>query len=153
MATAPKPAALKLITGRGHGRDAGGRKVKTPPAFRRISPTAPKWLSPVAAAEWAKVVPELMRLDLLKEIDGPALATYCETWAEFVAATMELQAHGRLTIQANQGEIPHPAVAIRRNAGRELRAWANQFGLTPSAEQALGKDGGDTDGDSNPFAG
>lgn len=150
---AAKPAALKLVTGRSPGKDAGGRPVKTPPAFRRIPPTAPAWLSPEAATEWERVVPELRRLDLLKEVDGPALAAYCETWAEFVAATRELQAWGRLTIEAKQGEIPHPAVAIRRNAGRELRAWAGQFGLTPVAEQALGKDGGDGEGESNPFAG
>jgi P27 family predicted phage terminase small subunit len=149
---AVKPAALKLVTGRGNGKDAGGRKVKTPPAFRRIPPTAPSWLGPVAAAEWSRVVAELQRLDLLKETDGPSLAAYCETWAEFVAATLELQAHGSLTIDAKQGEIPHPAVAIRRNAGRELRSWANQFGLTPSSEQMLGRDGGDGEGEANPFA-
>jgi P27 family predicted phage terminase small subunit len=149
---APKPAALKLVTGRGNGKDSGGRPVKTPPAFRRVAPEPPEWLSPTARAEWDRVVVELQRLDLLKETDGPSLAAYCETWAEFHAATIELQAHGRLTIDARQGEIPHPAVAIRRNAGRELRAWAGQFGLTPSAEQVLGKDAGDADAD-NPFAG
>lgn len=148
-----KPAALKLLNGRGNGKDAAGRKVKVAPAFRRISPVAPDWLSPVAAVEYARVVEELARLDLLKETDGPSLVAYCETWAEFVAASLELQAWGRLTIEAKQGEIPHPAVSIRRNAGRELRSWAGQFGLTPVAEQTLGRDGGDGEGDDNPFAG
>jgi phage terminase small subunit len=47
--------------------------------------------------------------------------------------------------------MANPAVAIARNAGRELRGFAAQFGLTPSTEQALAKAADDGDED-NPFA-
>ncbi len=152
MPRAAQPAQLKLLKGRGNGTDSGGRKVAPAPAFKRLPPEAPEWLSDEARAEWDRVLPGLTRLDILKEEDRAALAAYCETWAEFVQATRALQEHGSLTITAAQGEIPHPAVAIRRNAGAQLRTWANQFGLTPSAEAALSTSKGGNDGDEDPFA-
>ena len=155
MITVPrtsKPAGLKLIDGRAPGRDSGGRKVNTGPDFKRVPPEAPDWLSEEAAAEWARVMPELSRLDLVKESDRAALAAYCEAWAVFVDATLTVQREG-LTIEARQGTLAHPAVAIARAAGREVRSWAAHFGLTPSTEQALARSGGDDGGEENPFAG
>lgn len=154
MARTAQPAALKLLNGRGNGTDSGGRKVNTPPAFRRIAPNPPSWLSHEAAAEWRRVVPGLQRLDLLKEGDRAALAAYCETWAEFVAATKVLQARGSLTYTSATGDPKtHPAVVIRKNASTQLRAWSIHFGLTPSAESGLAKGGSDDAEDGNPFAG
>ena len=145
------PAPLQLLHGRGEGVDSGGRKVKTTPEFRRIAPKPPTWLSKEAAAEWRRVVPGLTRLDLLKEEDRATLTAYCETWSTFVDATRQVRREG-LTIDAKQGTLPHPAVGIARNAGRELRAFANLFGLSPASEMALGKVTGGED-DDNPFGG
>jgi len=150
MPRAAKPAALRLVEGRGNGRDSGGRKVIDAPSFKRVPPSAPEWLSDEAVAEWNRVVPELTRLDIVKAEDRAVLATYCETWSEFKAATLALQEHGSLTIEAKQGEIPHPAVAIRRNAGHRLQLLAREFGLTPSSEQSLAKESDDGE-DDNPF--
>ena len=149
MGRPAQPPALKLLKGRGQGVDSGGRKVKPTPKFRRVSPNPPTWLSREAKAEWKRVIPELQRLELVKGEDRAALAAYCETWAVFVAATRTVQDEG-LTIDAKQGTLPHPAVGIARNAGKELRAWANQFGLTPSAENALQLPEVTDDGE-NPF--
>lgn len=152
MARATQPAKLRLLTGRSPGRDSGGRKVEAPPAFKRVPPRPPTWLSTEAKAEWRRVVPELSRLDLVKEQDRAALAAYCEAWATFVVATRTVQEEG-MVINAKQGKLAHPCVAIARNAGREMRSWAAHFGLTPSTEQALARGGGDDGDEANPFAG
>jgi P27 family predicted phage terminase small subunit len=159
MGRTPQPAALKLIKGRTEGRDSGGRVVTPGPDFRRIAPAAPDWLSPEAAAEWARVVPGLQRLDLLKEEDRAVLAAYCETWSTFVTATRMVTLEGitsEITTTSASGAettrvVAHPAVAIARNAGRELRGFAAQFGLTPASEQALAR-GADDGEEDNPFA-
>ncbi|GAA1780897.1 MULTISPECIES: phage terminase small subunit P27 family [Actinomycetes] len=152
MPRTAKPAGLKLIEGRSSGRDSGGRKVNSGPDFKRLPPEAPDWLSPEAAAEWDRVLPELSRLDLVKESDRAALAAYCEAWATFVEATLTVQQEGQF-IEARQGKLAHPAVGIARAAGREMRSWAAHFGLTPSTEQALARSGGDDGDEANPFAG
>lgn len=159
MGRTAQPAALKLISGRGNGTDSGGRKVNPGPAFRRIAPRPPSWMSPEAKAEWRRVTPGLQRLDILKEEDRATLAAYCETWSQFVTATRTVSAEGITTevtsVSASGAEttrtVAHPAVAIARAAGRELRAYAAQFGLTPSSEQALAR-GADSGEDDNPFA-
>ncbi|GAA4680405.1 phage terminase small subunit P27 family [Nocardioides nanhaiensis] len=145
----PEPAPLKLLKGRGEGRDSGGRPVKPDPGFRRVAPEPPFWLEGEALDEWQRVVPELARLDILKEGDAATLATYCEMWQTFVEATATLKREG-MFIDARQGTLAHPAVAIQRNAAREVRGIAAHFGLTPSAEQALARGAADDD-EGNPF--
>lgn len=150
MGRTAQPAALRLIKGRAPGKDSAGREVKAGPAFKRLPPEAPEWLSEEAAAEWARVVPGLARLDLLKPEDRAALAAYCEAWASFRVATEAVQREG-LTIEAKQGLLPHPAVGMARAAGREVRAWAAHFGLTPSTEQALARGSENEPDPDNPF--
>jgi P27 family predicted phage terminase small subunit len=154
------PANLKLLQGRGLGQDSGGRPVKPPPPFMRKPPSAPSWLSKEAAAEWRRVVPGLTRLRLLKVEDRAMLTAYCETWATYVLATRDVHEHG-LTIEVQSvtkdGDIatstkPNPSVLMARQAGKELRAFAIHFGLSPSSEAALGQDDGADDA-GNPFAG
>jgi P27 family predicted phage terminase small subunit len=160
MGRTAAPAALKLLTGRADGRDSGGRKVNPGPAFRRVPPRPPTWLSPEAKAEWKRVAPGLARLDLLKEEDRAMLAAYCETWSVFVAATRDVTRTGLTIIQTtrrpdgsvSERTVANPSVAIARNAGRELRGFAAQFGLSPSTEQALSRGADDGNEDDNPFA-
>lgn len=148
----PKPAALKLIEGRGNGRDSGGRKVQQPPGFTRLPPEPPSWLPNAARAEWDRVVPELQRLQLLKPIDRAALTAYCLTWDRLVRAQQEMEEDGSVLAMNSQGRVRHPAVAVIEAASKELRAWAAEFGLTPAQEVRVGgKDAGDGSQDDNPF--
>lgn len=147
---AAKPAALKILTGRGDGKDSAGRPVNTGPVFVRVPPEPPEDLTGEALDEWNRVVPGLARLELLKPEDRALLVTYCETWAVFMEATDAIRNEG-LFIDAKQGLLPHPAVGIQRTAGRELRTLAAHFGLSPLTEQALGRGAGDGD-DDDPFA-
>lgn len=132
----PRPVALKLLEGRGNGLDSGGRKIASTPAFKRLPPEPPEWLGVEAAAEWKRVAPELSRLDLLKEGDRAAFTAYCLTWERLVEAQRVIAEEGVLG-HNSQGRVRHPAIAIVEAASKELRSWASEFGLTPSAESKL----------------
>jgi P27 family predicted phage terminase small subunit len=148
----PRPAGLKLIEGRGPGRDSGGRIVAPTPSFERSAPPAPGWLPDEARAEWERVVPELDRLGLLKSIDRAALAAYCMVWHRFVEASAIVAAEGMVLHDDKQGRAQrHPALLTAEAASKELRAWASEFGLTPSAEQRLAGAKGDDGDQGNPF--
>lgn len=148
----PKPPGLKLIEGRGNGRDSGGRPVAVTPEFVRGAPEPPDWLPDEARDEWDRVVPQLDQLGLLKALDRAVLTAYCLTWARMVEAYKDV-ASGALTTRGSQGQlVKHPSVMVLETATRELRALAAEFGMTPSAEGRLGaKDGRDGD-QGNPFA-
>lgn len=146
------PAGLKLIEGRGKGRDSGGREVKPAPGFRRLPPERPDGLGPAAALVWDQLVGELQRLQLLKPIDGPALQMACEAYVRWQAAVDQLAAEG-MTYTSDSGLVKlHPLVGVAERAAAEYRAWCAEFGLTPAAESKLtAPESGD--GEENPFAG
>lgn len=151
-APSPMPRGLKLVTGRSPGRDSGGREVPQTPGFVRLPPEAPDWLWGEARDLWNRTVPELQRLELTKAVDAPALAAYCLAYQRLVQAQKLVDDEGLLG-ENSQGRVRHPAVAIVEAASKELRAWAVEFGLTPSAEQRVGKPEGGSDGQgADPFA-
>jgi P27 family predicted phage terminase small subunit len=154
-----RPVALKLLEGRGHGRDSGGRKVAETPLFKRVPPEAPEWLPTEARAEWDRVVPELARLELTKPVDRAALTAYVLTWQRLVDASKLIAEHPDVTYVVkdlkgegvetdsmvgygllgynSQGIVRAPWVAIIEAASKDLRAWCAEFGFTPSAEAKL----------------
>jgi len=156
----PKPAPLKLIEGRGNGRDSGGRKVPTPPMFTRIPPEKPDHLTPYASEIWDRIVQDLPKLGLLKEVDGPSLEMLCETYSRWrVAVEMRMAAQKQapgtkgLIAKNSQGFVIAPWVNAETQASKEFRAWCAEYGLTPAAEMKLAMPTGDDEGDMNPFAG
>lgn len=146
----PKPPHLKLIEGRGNGRDSGGRLVPQTPKFRRLPPEKPDWLPGEASAEWDRVVGELANIEVLKPVDRAALTAYCLAWDRMVEAQRLVTEEGVLG-ENSQGRVRHPAVAIVEAASKELRAWAAEFGFTPSAENKLTVREAD-DAEEDPFA-
>lgn len=158
-----QPAKILEMKGRRPGQDSGGRPIVQPPKFQRDAPSMPEWMSPEARAEWHRVTPGLTSLDILKPEDRAMLVAYCETWSTYkmalgrVADDGETVEHtvystgpnGRTTRTAT---IVNPFIAVARAAGKELRGFAAQFGLSPSSETALGKAADDgAGGEDNPF--
>lgn len=148
--TVPTPAKLKLLEGRGHGRDSGGRLVQEPPAFKRLPPAKPDDLSEDAAQLWDQFVAELSRLSLVKPLDGAALEILCETYARWKRAKRERI--DLITKGAHGGRVADPLVGIEERASKDFRAWCAEFGLTPAAEAKLSTPDADGGDDANPFA-
>jgi len=136
VAAPAKPAALKLLNGRGNGKDSAGREINMGPAFVRDAPEPPSWLDREAKAEWRRVVPELDRLNLLARVTRSSLVGYCQTWSMYVTAIKELQ-QTSMFYEAKQGLIPHPAVNTSLKCSAELRRWAVEYGMTPASEQKI----------------
>lgn len=151
--TKPAPVSLQLLKGKGDGKDSGGREIKHPPKFKREAPAKPDTLSDLAACMWDQIVEELEGLDVLKRIDGPALAMACETYAAWHDAR-DLRIARGLTTSGSTGQLTTaPWVTIERAAAKDFRAWCSEFGLTPSAEMRLAKGSDDGADEDNPFAG
>lgn len=149
------PPSLKLLEGRGNGKDSGGREVKQTPGFVRLPPEPPDFLTGEALECWEKTVPELARLQLTKPIDAPALAGYCLAYQRLSTAQRAINESGQhsgLLAENSQGLVRSPYVAIVEAASKELRAWAQEFGLTPAAEVRVVQQEGGGGGD-NPFSG
>ena len=102
----------------------------------------------------ARVVPGLEALDILKPEDRAALTVFCETWSRFVAAVKLYRAEGIVLVNPDSGRAhKHPAVGVAEVASAQLRAFAAEFGLTPSTEQRIGAMTADDGSAYNPFGG
>ena len=86
--------------------------------------------------------PELERLGLLTILDRVAFACYCQSYAKFKAAERFLKKHGttyRIPKRNKEGEVisfyiaPFQEVAIANQCLKHIRAFASEFGLTPSS--------------------
>lgn len=140
------PTALKVITGNPGKRplnDAEPQPTATPPK-------CPTWLSASAKKKWKELAPELSRMGLLTIVDGDVLASYCQAWAEFEAATRTIEEEGRTVMSGGKvigdgpdasvlgGQMqPHPAVAMQRSAWKAIKDFASLFGLDPSSRSRL----------------
>jgi len=162
VARPAQPAKLLLLNGRADGKDSAGRPVAPPPAFKRLAPNPPTWLSREAKAEWKRIVPGLTRLDLVKPEDRATLTTYCELWSRWVTATRDIAANGQVvrntSVKKDGTEsawwTKNPSVAVAEQAETRLRQYANDFGLTPAGERNVSKRDDDRgDNEANPFAG
>jgi P27 family predicted phage terminase small subunit len=150
---APDPVPLKILKGRGNGRDSMGRPIPEVPKFNRGAPDPPPWLEDEAKAEWARIAPELERLDLLKPEDHAVFTAYCATWSMYLEAIRRVRREGITATNPSSGRIStHPAVHVAMAAGRDLLRYAQEFGLTPAAELNLGKPPRPEAGDDDPFA-
>lgn len=163
MSRPPDPVALRLLKGPGGGRDQAGVKIPVLPGMVRRAPAPPVEVTgdPLALAVWGQVVPHLEKADVLREVDVAALSGYCTSYAHYQRIEQALQAEvgehgvdGYLKPTRDGTPTLNPLWRARDMANTQLKAWARELGLTPSAEHVLGRPPADAavPSDDNPFA-
>jgi P27 family predicted phage terminase small subunit len=149
----PEPIPLKILKGRGNGKDIAGRPIPTPPAFERGIPDCPAWLSPGAKEVWETYGPMLDDVDAIKVADGLVFAVLCETAASYAAAVQRVWEQGEVLYNEKTGcAHKNPLVTVVEAARRDLLKLATQFALTPVSEVALATPAIDDDDPDDPFA-
>lgn len=131
----PKPTALKLVQGNPGRRPIG----KDEPVPDVTAPDCPAHLTADAKAEWDRIMPLLVRLKVVSELDTAALALYCQAfarWQEAERRIAEQKAKGGdgLLVKAPSGyPIQNPYLAIANRAMEDCHKYLQQFGLSPAA--------------------
>lgn len=134
----PKPTALRLLEGDVSHRPSNSLEPK--PAL--VMPRCPQWLSPEAKKGWRRLAPQLHRLRVLTEVDGDALAAYCQTYSRWKDAEQFIAKHGAVyPLRDDSGRIKCmqqvPQVSIARTLLLVLRAYQQEFGLTPASRSRV----------------
>lgn len=130
----PQPTAQRRLRGNPGKRALNDRE----PTPELAVPECPDWLNDDARAEWKRIVPELVTMNLLTRVDRAALACYCQAWATFKAAQREVDERGLTMTVGEQGfEMQRPEVGIASKAMQQIKAFAAEFGFTPSARTSI----------------
>jgi P27 family predicted phage terminase small subunit len=145
---APKPTALKLIEG-----SRKDRINQREPIPRGLPPAPPPELAADVRQIWDYTVRELDVMGILFAADRDSLVCYCEAVVAHRKASA-LLARSSVLVKGLHGTlVRNPALQIQRDAAAVVRAFAQEFGLTPSARSRIeGKDASDGAED-NPFSG
>jgi P27 family predicted phage terminase small subunit len=144
---------LKILKGRGNGKDVAGRPIPTPPAFERGIPDCPAWLSPGAKEVWETYAPMLDDVAAIKVADGLVFAALCETAASYSVAVQGVWQQGEVLFNPKTGcAHKNPLVGVAEAARRDLLRLAAQFGLTPVSEVSLATPAAPEPDDDDPFA-
>ena len=132
---APKPTVVKVLQGN-PGKRALPKGEPMPATADRV-PSAPRWLSEEARAEWKRLAPRLHAVGLLTEVDTQALGLLCESFAQYVAAKAIVDREGLLLMSDKGNAYQHPAAGLMTQARGELMKWAREFGMTPAARSRI----------------
>ncbi len=139
----PKPTALKLLTGNPGKRPINKREPKPTPK----APGMPSTLSQEAKAEWRRVIAELDRIGIVTRVDRGALDAYCRAYARMVQADRHVQQFGVVLLEETGHSFDGTAIFVRpvknpncqvfKECAAIVRAFAAEFGLTPSARTRI----------------
>lgn len=145
MRTRPKkPTALYAI-------DGGQRKSRTnadEPMPEPISdvPPAPPHLTAKASAEWDRIVPLMMAVNMLTDMDLAPLASYCQCQGDVIEMSLKMAdlakqdksgTGGRVVTSAGGSVYLNPLVAALQGARRDMVRYAAELGLTPSSRAGV----------------
>lgn len=131
----PKPSNLKVLNG-----NPGKRKLNDKePQFKipEKVPPAPTTLGSAGKKEWRRLAPELHILGLLTVADLKTFEAYCASFELYVLAKQKVEEYG-LTDMTDKGNvIQRPEVGIMNTALKNMKSFAQEFGLTPSSRTNL----------------
>lgn len=131
---APKPTALRLL----HG-DRSDRVNDAEPLPSSAPVEPPDYLDADALDVWARVAPDLIRQGVLTHWDVDALAVFCTAVVHHRRAVEYVNRTSVLLKGRNEADVvvKHPAMQIIRDQAAIIRAFGQEYGLTPSARSQL----------------
>lgn len=143
---APKPTALRLL----HG-DRKDRINEREPVARDTLPELPDNVSGEVRQVWEYTLGELQVMRCVAAADRDSLLAYCEAVVVHRKASAVLAKTPVLVKGIHGNMVRNPALQIQRDAAQTIRAFAQEFGLTPSGRTRIQTEA--THGErENPFA-
>lgn len=130
---APKPTALKLLTG-----NAGKRAPsKREPKLKAEKPRTPAHLNATAKHAHKGLCELLLSMGVLTVADGKGLELLCAAYAEWRGLAKIVKTEGYTYETTNgQGERmikARPEVAMGSDAWKRVKSMIVEYGLTPSS--------------------
>jgi P27 family predicted phage terminase small subunit len=129
----PKPTRIKALTGNPGKRPFNPHEPRPLPAL----PNCPPELSPVARQEWARLIAELAKLNLVTQLDRGALAAYCVAYALWLEAIGQVQRHGTVVKSPTGYPVQSPFLAIANRQAEIMVRIAAEFGFTPASRSRI----------------
>jgi len=132
----PKPTQLKVLEGN-PGKRPVNENEPAPDPMADLKP--PSFLNKFGKQEWKRIVPELIKLDLLGAVDRTALAGYCNAFGTWEEAIRELRkpGQGMITYTEKGYPIQNPLLGVINKQSEIMKGYLVEFGMTPAARSRV----------------
>jgi P27 family predicted phage terminase small subunit len=129
----PMPTSVRMLRGNKSKRPAN---VLEPQPDRK-APVCPEHLDAEAKKEWKRLCKLLLKMEVLTEADGMALACLCQAWSTLRKAQTKLNEMGMLFKTPSGYLQQNPLVGIVGSCIDTVTKLGQEFGLTPAARGRL----------------
>ena len=139
MAKGRKSTPSKILELRGgvlHSHQKKGIRDQEPTPPEKM-PSCPHHLDAEARKEWQRTGKILLSIGLLTDLDRAVLAGYCQSWSEYVSATLKIQELGTVYKKADGTPGLSPYIRIAREAFERWMKAGVLLGLSPSSRAGL----------------
>jgi len=137
MAKGRKTIPSKIIELRGGTTHTHRPPRNDEPEPPERMPSCPRHLDKEARKEWRRTAKILKQIGLLTELDRAVLTGYCQSWSEYVSATLEAQRMGSVYKKSDGTPGINPYVRLAREAYDRMMKAAVLLGLSPSSRAGL----------------
>ncbi len=95
----------------------------------------PTWLkNKVARKEWKRIIPQLMEIDVVGNLDLANIAGYCLAYANYQKATEELEGMPLAYVDKADGKTKsNPYIEIQAKYAQEMRRFGELCGMSVGA--------------------
>ncbi|POA75362.1 phage terminase small subunit P27 family [Pseudomonas sp. GW531-T4] len=143
----PKPAIVHLLNGNPSKLDRQRlMREHAEPLLPVEAPPMPDWLDDDARQEWARVVPDLVKLRLISKMDMQVMAQYCEAVSDYRRWTLKIQQLNEGLANSTRGDVQTYKTGaqdlsiwrkLRNDAERRANDAGAKFGFSPMARRSL----------------
>lgn len=100
-------------------------------------PPCPEHLDEDARREWERAGKILESIGLMTGLDMAVLAGYCQSWSEYVKATVEVQKRGTVLRRRDGSPMLNPYLRVAREAYERWMKAGALLGFNPTSRAAL----------------
>ena len=142
----PKPTAVKRLEG-----NPGRRPLNDdePQPAESLGLDAPSYLDDCAAGEWRRLAAELESQNLLTSWDEAVFASYCQCFAQWRAASAEMETAALVIAQPSGRLRENPLIDVLRRARADMNKFGSLIGLNPAERSRLHVAGASKDAESD----
>jgi P27 family predicted phage terminase small subunit len=129
---APTPTKVKILRGETRPSRVNYRE----PLPSSDAPKMPPDMDPEAKAVWRRVASSMGHTGVIRVPDSDILRCYCEAVSRYAGAARLYAGSGPLVRHAGS-LVKNPLHQVVRDDGEQIRLFARELGLSPSARAGL----------------
>ena len=129
---APTPTKVKIL----RGETRPSRVNYNEPIPSADVPAMPPDMDAEAKAVWRRVISGMGHLGVIRVPDSDILRCYCEAVSRYAQAARLYAGSGPL-VRRDGGLVKNPLHQVIRDDGEQIRLFARELGLSPSARVGL----------------